>query len=88
MRTLVMVIATLSLLGVSARARAEEPAKPGNPSDSASDTMDLTDEKDAFAPYSNERHPAWALLPAAAIAIVLLHLRKSKPQPKLVRRDS
>jgi hypothetical protein len=81
----------IALLAASAQAHADDAAKPEETSDTAapvaaetstSETLDLTDEKDSFAPYSNERHPAWALLPATAIAIVLLHLRKSKPQPR------
>jgi hypothetical protein len=48
--------------------------------------MDLGAETDEFAPYVNERHPAWALLPALAIAIVLLHLRKAKPARAKVRK--
>jgi hypothetical protein len=92
MRTLVMAIATVTLLAASAQSFADDSAKPEDASDtaapaaaettSASETLDLTEEKDSFAPYANERHPLWALLPATAIAIVLLHLRKSKPQPR------
>jgi hypothetical protein len=98
MRTLVMAIALLAAgalahpaLGddespesapdTGAPAATEAPAAP----DAPSETMDLGDDHDSFAPYTNERHPYWSLLPAMAIAIVLLHLRKSKPQPKLVK---
>jgi hypothetical protein len=59
------------------------------PSGSGSqEVMDLgADAGESFTPYSNERNPLWALLPALGIAIVLLHLRKSKPpQQKLNRR--
>jgi len=31
-----------------------------------------------FAPYFVERNPWWMLVPAAAIALVLLHLKKRK----------
>ena len=82
-----MAIAWLATGALASQAHAENtaaetPAETASPDTASGETMDLTDEKDSFAPYSNERHPAWALLPACAIAIVLLHLKKSKPQPK------
>jgi hypothetical protein len=33
---------------------------------------------DGFTPYVNERHEAWVALPALAIALLLLHLRKNR----------
>ncbi len=33
---------------------------------------------DAFTPYLVERNPIWMLLPAAALLLVILHLRRNK----------
>src|SRR5262249_19577392 len=53
-------------------------------------TMPLSEEIDlsaadsgAFAPYLNERNEAWMILPAFALAIVLIHLKKSKSRRPL-----
>jgi hypothetical protein len=45
----------------------------------ADDAVNLADlGTEGFTPYLNERHEAWIALPAAAIALLLIHLRKTR----------
>lgn len=53
----------------------------------ADEPVNLSDlGMEGFTPYVVERNPAWILLPALTLAVVLLHLKKNRK--KKIRRDS